>query len=127
MKKIIPLLVVSLLSLPGIAFAATVPSRTLEDIIAIVIGIFNNYLNPILFALALLAFFWGLALFILQAGNEKKRAEGRYIMTWGVIALFVMLTVVGLIKMLQATFSIDTASEVLPVPSANSSDYNLGR
>jgi hypothetical protein len=114
-----------LLAFPTFAFAATVTTNNLEAIIAIIIDIFNNYVNRIVVAVAVLGFVWGLAMFIWSAGNEKKRAEGKYIMLWGVIALFVIVSIVGLIKLLQVTF--DIHNDVIPIPSANSADYNIGQ
>jgi len=74
-----------------------------------VLKVFSNLINlaiPIIIALAVLYFFWGLATFILNAGNEDKRSEGRQIMIYGIIALFVMVSVFGLIRLLQETFGL---------------------
>jgi len=46
---------------------------------------------------AVLAFIWGLSKFILGAGNEEKIAEGKMIMKWGLIGLFFMFTIWGVI------------------------------
>ena len=52
-------------------------------------------------ALGLVFFLWGLAKFILHAGDEKARAEGKQVMLWGIIALFVMVSVWGIVGFLQ--------------------------
>lgn len=70
--------------------------------------------TPIIVALALLFFFWGLALYILNAGNEEKKAQGRSIMLWGVIAIFVILSVFGLVAVLQNTFGIQQGETITP-------------
>jgi len=54
--------------------------------------------------LALLFFFWGVARFILNADNEEKRREGKSIMVWGIVALFVMLFVWQIVNILANTF-----------------------
>ncbi len=54
-------------------------------------------LIPVLIGLALLFFFWGLARFILKAGDVKAREDGKNIMIWGIVALFVMVSFWGLI------------------------------
>ena len=59
---------------------------------------------PVVVALALLYFFWGLSKFILNADNEQARTDGKQIMIWGIAALFVMVTVWGLVAVLNATF-----------------------
>lgn len=59
---------------------------------------------PIVFALALLFFFWGVANYILKSGQEKD--EGKKIMVWGVVALFVMSSVWGLTKFIRTELGI---------------------
>jgi len=61
---------------------------------------------PILVALALLFFFYGLAKFILAAGNEESKAEGRRIMVWGIVALFVMVSIWGLVAFLGSALGV---------------------
>lgn len=58
-------------------------------------------LFPIVGGLALLYFFWGIALFIFQSGDEKKIEEGKSKMKWGIVVLFVMVSVWGLVSIFQ--------------------------
>ncbi len=58
---------------------------------------------PIIGALALWIFFWGLAKFIKNSGSEKAIEEGKDLMIWGIIALFVMVSVYGLVNLLYAS------------------------
>ena len=55
-------------------------------------------LIPMAAACALLFFFWGLAKFIFKLGNGDESAveEGKEIMKWGIIALFVMVSIWGI-------------------------------
>ena len=54
---------------------------------------------PVMASLALLAFFWGLAKFIFRlGGDEKALAEGKNLMKWGLIALFIMVSVWGILR-----------------------------
>ncbi|MCH8050328.1 hypothetical protein IIB51_02945 [Patescibacteria group bacterium] len=78
-------------------------------------GIFGNVI-PLIIALAILAFFWGLAKLVLHAGNEDKRSEGKRIMIWGIIALFVILSLWGIIALISQTFfgSGDPGYSLLP-------------
>lgn len=79
---------------------------------------FNNLIataTPIVVAFALLGFFWGLAIYIFNAGDEKKKSQGRNIMIWGVLALFVMLSVFGIIGVLQTTLGVQNVG--IPIPS----------
>lgn len=58
----------------------------------------------LLLSLALLAFFWGVIQFIwgLREGKEDEIKKGKVTMTWGIIALFVMFSVYGIIKLGQS-------------------------
>ncbi|MCR4306785.1 MAG: pilin [Candidatus Yonathbacteria bacterium] len=98
MKKFIPL--IALLVLPAIALAQTV-----QTVIATVSNILNLVI-PIVITLAVIYFFWGLAKYILNADNEEARTEGRSIMIYGIIALFVMVSVWGLIGLVGNTFNV---------------------
>ncbi len=64
-------------------------------------------------ALALLVFFWGLVKYIAKADDEKAKEAGKNIMIWGVIALFVMFSVFGLVNFLQESFG-TTADTITP-------------
>ena len=93
MKKNIFLLLCACI-IPSVSYAA------LDGIT----GLLNSVLNivkmfiPIIFGLAVLYFFWGMGQFILNdAGNDKTRADGKQKMLWGVIALFVMASITGII------------------------------
>jgi len=63
-----------------------------------------NVVVLIIMSLALIYFFWGLAQYILSAGDDAKKGEGRNIMIYGVVALFVMVAVWGLVGILKRTF-----------------------
>ena len=64
-------------------------------------------LIPIAFSAALLFFFYGLAIFILKAGGEDQ-AKGKSIMLWGVVALFIMSSIYGIIQFLGTSIGVDT-------------------
>lgn len=67
----------------------------------------GNSVIPLIFALAVAMFVWGVVnFFIISADEEAKRAQGRQFMIWGVIALTVMLSVWGLVRIVGVTFGI---------------------
>ncbi len=55
----------------------------------------------LIIALALVFFLWGVAKFILNAGDPEEQNKGKSIMFWGIIALFVMVAVWGLVNFLE--------------------------
>jgi len=54
-------------------------------------------LLPIFGSLALLVFIWGLAKFIFKAGDEKAVEEGKNLIKWGLVALFVLVSLISII------------------------------
>jgi hypothetical protein len=72
-------------------------------------------LIPIASMLAILFFFYGLAIYILHAGDPEKAAEGKSIMIWGILALFVMTSIYGIIGFLQRSSGTDRAGTSINV------------
>jgi len=71
----------------------------------------DNIVNPIiyfLFALALLYFLYGVFIFIMSADDETARATGKKHMFWGVIGLFIMVSVYGILDLVIGTVGADT-------------------
>lgn len=58
---------------------------------------------PLLSALAFLAFIWGLAKFLFRiGGDEKAVSEGKALIKWGLFALFILLSFMGIIRFFYA-------------------------
>lgn len=55
---------------------------------------------------AVIVFFYGIVKYILSAGDETKRKEGKGFMVYGVIGLFVMTSVWGLVYLISALVGI---------------------
>lgn len=73
-------------------------------------GIINR-LVALTTALALLAFFWGLAKFIFHLGGDEKAVdEGKRVMKWGLIALFIMISVWGIIIFMQRALGLPVST-----------------
>jgi len=81
-----------------------------------------NLLLGVVFGLAVLFFFWGIAQFILNdSGNEKTRAEGKTKIVWGIIALFIMVSIYGILAMIGGLLGVETR-----VTPGNSTGGNSG-
>jgi len=66
-----------------------------------------NYIKllvPFIIALALLVFIWGIFKLVFAGGSEVDVKEGTKFMTWGIVSLFVMVSVWGLVAILTKTF-----------------------
>lgn len=76
-----------------------------------------NYAVGLLAGIALLVFLWGLAKFILHigGGKEGKVEEGKNIMKWGLLSLFVMTSVWGIVFFFQRQLGLPDAQQgILP-------------
>jgi hypothetical protein len=71
---------------------------------------------------AILLFVWGVYRYIAHAGDEKAAAEGAKLMSYGVIVLFVMVSVWGLVALLMDTLGIPGAPS--KVPQMEGYDYD---
>lgn len=71
-----------------------------------------NTLLPIVVAIALLYFLYGLLKYVMSGGDEAKRAEARNVMLWGIIALFVMVSIWGLVAFLANSLGISQGGSV---------------
>ena len=100
---------------PFLAFAANT-SGDLTGVINVIGGLIS-LVTPIVVALALLYFFWGLAKFILSTGGGKEQEEAKGIMLWGIIALFVMVSIWGIIRVVSATFLGGVNYDSIPIDS----------
>lgn len=67
----------------------------------------NKGVIPLIFALALMMFVWGVVQYVINSSEEAKKEKGRQFMIWGIIALAVMVSVWGLVRILGNTFGID--------------------
>ena len=73
---------------------------------AIVSNITKLLINPIIYllvSLSVMYFFWGIALFILNADSADKRKEGLDHMIWGAVGLFILGSVWGIINFIDTT------------------------
>lgn len=114
-KKIFPgLLIFVLFLLPIFALTADTvtgnvlptSATSLKSLILMAIDLINSYIIPLLFAIAILAFVWGVVqFFFLNTADSKKRETGREFMMWSIIALAIMVSIWGLVAILTNTFN----------------------
>jgi len=108
MKKVI---------IAALAFAPVIASaQALGNIETLLrsVGRLIDVALPIVVALGLLAFFWGLVKFIF--GGDEAKDEGKSLMIWGLVALFVMVSVWGLVRFIGNALSINQG-ETIVVPA----------
>lgn len=118
MKRFFALLVPALLVLPMVALAQTPSLSYFTTLIGQINGVLVA-LVPVLIGVALVAILLGLARYAFAAGDPEAQKQGKQIMLWGVIFLFVMVSIWGLVALLQSLTGIDgtTAPNTPELPS----------
>ena len=69
-----------------------------------------SLLVPIFITLAVLYFFWGLIEYLM--GGADKKEEGRSIMIWGIVVIFIMVSVFGIVQLLANTFGLGLGTTI---------------
>jgi NADH:ubiquinone oxidoreductase subunit 6 (subunit J) len=88
-----------------------IASAQISDVWSI-FGFINKILNtllPLIIAGAVVYFIYGVAMYIIAGGEEAKEAAKTKIV-WGIIGLFVMISVWGLVNILVNTFGLDNTN-----------------
>ena len=106
-KLFFPLIII--LSIPFQILAGVKPG--LDTIIIRISGLVNTAV-PIFFTLALIVFIWGVIKYVLAGGDTEKKKQGMSLIMYGIIGLFAIFAVWGLVKVIANTFSIDTGGSM---------------
>lgn len=78
------------------------PIIQIINAIAYIVGL----IIPILIGIALIVFFWGLVMYIAKTGDEKAHERGKRTMIAGIVSLFIMVSIWGIIRFGQSAFGI---------------------
>jgi hypothetical protein len=92
--------------LPKIAFA----QEMVTSAATLVYRINKVIINPLIifiFALALAYFLWGVIEFVLNASDDDKRTTGKRHMLWGLVGMFIMISVFTIMQIIINTLGID--------------------
>ena len=107
--------VAAALALPAAAFAQTADNtqvKAIADNILIVL----NVVITIVFVLAIVVFGWGVVKYITAAGNPEKEKEARSFLWWGVVGIFVLASVFGLVQFIGKYFGVGQAQGTITIP-----------
>lgn len=70
------------------------------------VGQILDMVLPIIIAIAVITFLWGVVGYMTAGADEEKRGQSRNLMIYGVIGLFVMVSIWGLVAVFGRTFGI---------------------
>lgn len=109
-----PLLgIVSLiLSIPTPALAVLVVTykNTWAGLVGVLVSMMNKGIGTLIF-LAVAVYFWGISSNILEFGEDKGGEKKKAYLFWGIIILFVMVSIFGILRVVQNTLF---GSEAIP-------------
>lgn len=115
MKKFLAIFTPALLFVPTLVHAQDLGwfTRTLTQLQSLV-----NALVPFFIGAAVVLFLYGIAKYILAAGDEGERGEGLKFIIWGVVGIFVAVSIWGFVSLLQGFFGVGGvgAPPVVPLP-----------
>lgn len=78
-----------------------------------------NPLIVLLFALAVVYFVYGLAKYLLSPDNEEVRKNSKSQMLWGIVGMFIMISVFGILSLIMNTIGVKDIK-------VNSTNINVG-
>jgi hypothetical protein len=112
MKKILAL--IASFALPVVALAQQANFNSSPTALGILQQIKNilNFIIPILVILGVIYFIWGVISYVMGKSEEAK-SEGRNRMIYGIIGLFVIVSIWGLVGVLGSTFNINNQGGTL--------------
>lgn len=93
-------------AVPSLAAAATI--NNIWDIFGFVKSILDTIL-PLIIAIAVVYFVYGIARYVM-AGDEGAKEAAKDKIIYGVIGLFVMISIWGLVNILVNTFGLDNTN-----------------
>lgn len=122
MKKIASyLLALTVVLTPSITLAGD-GFGVVDDFAGTIVTFINSTLIPLIFAVALLIFIWGMFLyFILGGGDEGKREQGKGLMLWAIIGFVMMIIIFGVVNLLAGGLLTGLGTEnteITDIPSA---------
>ncbi len=68
----------------------------------------------LLFAVAMAVFVWGIVKFIKASGDPRAVQEARGIITWGIVGIFILASIAGIVTYLRDAVGI--TGNTVPVP-----------
>jgi hypothetical protein len=90
--------------------------NSISDLFDLAICILQRSVWPLLIALSVIVFIIGVIKYIKNGDDSKAREEGRNFMIYGIIGLFVMISVWGLVGVLQGTFGLGNSVFIPQLP-----------
>ena len=97
---------------PYIAYAEAVRLNNIKDVLNFAKELINRTI-PLIFSIALVWFLWSIAQY-LRSSEAGKKEDARQLMLWGIVILFVMVSVWGFVNILVTTVQLNISTPPRP-------------
>ena len=77
-----------------------------REVMAKIVGSIIDPLVLLIFSAGVFLFTWGLVVFLLNSENPEKRKVGVQHMLWGIVGVFIMATVFGILSIITDTLGL---------------------
>lgn len=119
-------ILIGILATPSIVLATSATDAIggitgFSNIVNSLNGTLVKSIATLFLSLGLIAFFYGIVMFIWgsREGKPDQITAGKTFMGWGLVALFVMFSVYGIIKMTQGVLFNNTDVTTITIPDVN--------
>ena len=112
LKRFYPIAIsVGLALLPAIAAAQKFQNikNILDDTISVL-----QILLFVFFGIAILVFSWGIVKYISAAGDPAKLKEARSFILWGIIFIFILVAIFGIVAFIKSAFDLGVPTDIKP-------------
>ena len=79
----------------------------------------------VIFAAGFFLFMWGLFEFMVNVNSGADREAGKQHMIWGTIGMFIMVSVYGIIALIDSTFGLNAANPNINVQNVTAPSVNF--
>lgn len=108
-------------------FASAQTPQDLNELFQTIIRLINDVV-PLVFAIAFIAFLWGVFVYFIQGGDdESKRETGRSYILYALLGFFIMLGIWGIVNVLNGTFGFNDQTKPNLPCFGSTSDCNQGQ
>lgn len=103
---------VSALALASLALPLSAFAADITNLLVLASNVLNALVGLLVTA-AIVVFFWGIVRYLFQAGPEAK-SDGLKTAMYGVLTIFIMVSIWGIINLLRNTFQVTDTNPVIP-------------
>ncbi|MEK7480229.1 MAG: hypothetical protein AAB665_02990 [Patescibacteria group bacterium] len=114
MKKILRVATLSIVLFPALAYAAP---KNFSELAKLMVDLIEGA-TVVMMVFGLVMYLWGMAVNIPEFGDEKGAEKRKSFFFWGIIVLFLMVSIWGILRLLETTLFGDISAK--PAPSERS-------